>query len=288
MVLWQRSLQNAYIGEYYVVPTSIDLNKSGVRLTDAGQTIQLKAIISPSNARDTIIWTSSNTSIATVSNTWLVTCVTPWVCTITATTINWLTATCSTSPRLPSEYQEVEYIESSWTQFLATDVTYLTAPFRVEVQYMKQNTSTSDQTLVWQRQIWKYVNIYNNYYENIWSNSGSNTASWDSNIHTVVTDSSSWLYKDWTLLVSGTSWDRSSSYPLLIFAFTEDSYSNAKWKASVRIYGIKIISNWVLYRQYVPCYKITWSATDRGMYEIISRSFLTNLWTWTFTKWSDV
>ena len=75
----------------------------------------------------------------------------------------WTTKVRPTSvPRLPAEYQEVEYIESSWWQVIETDVTYMLHPFTLEVKYMKQNTDTSDQTLVWQRQIWKYVNIYKN------------------------------------------------------------------------------------------------------------------------------
>lgn len=188
--------------------------------------------------------------------------------------------------RLPDWFQEVEYIESSWTQVIETDVTSLTAPFKVEVKYMKQNTSTSDQTLVWQRQIWKYVNIYNNYYENIWSNSAAWTANWDNDIHTIITDSSAWLYKDWTLLVSWTSWDKNSSYPLLMFAFSEDSASNAKWFASVRIYEVKITSNNSLYRHYIPCYRTNDSVI--WMYEIVAWTFKTNVWSWTFTKWWDV
>lgn len=188
--------------------------------------------------------------------------------------------------RLPYYFQEVEYIESSGAQVLETDVTILRVPFKVEVKYMKQNTSTSDQTLVWQRQIWKYVNIYNNYYENLWSNSAAWTASWDNNIHTVITDSSAWLYKDGTLLVSWTSsLNRSSSYPLLMFAFSEDSVANAKWFASLRIYEVKITSSNVLYRHYIPCYeRNSWTI---GMYELQTWTFLTNKWSWTFTKWPN-
>lgn len=95
MVLVQKELQAAYIGEWYVVPTSITLNKSSVSLTTVWQTEQLTATILPADARQTVTWTSSNTSVATVDTTWLVTCVTPWDCTITATTVNWLTATCT-------------------------------------------------------------------------------------------------------------------------------------------------------------------------------------------------
>ena len=183
-------------------------------------------------------------------------------------------------------YQQVEYIESSWTQFIETDVTNLTTPFKVEVKYMKQNTNTSDQCLVWQRQLWKYVNIYNNYYESIWSNTASWSASWDNDIHTVVTDSSSWLYKDWTLLMSWTSVDRSSSYPLLIFAFSESDAANAKWFMKWRIYMVKIISANTLYRHYIPCYRKSDGVI--GMYEIVTDTFKVNAWSWTFTKWGDV
>ena len=85
----------AYIGEFYIEPTSISLDKSSISLTTVWQTEQLTATILPADARQTVTWTSSNTSIATVDNTWLVTCVTPWDATITATTVNGLTATCS-------------------------------------------------------------------------------------------------------------------------------------------------------------------------------------------------
>lgn len=187
---------------------------------------------------------------------------------------------------LPSTYQEVKYIWFSWNQVLETDVNSLTAPFKVEVTYMKSNWATSDQTLVGQRQMWKFVNIYNNFYENLWSNTASWTANWDGLVHTIVTDSSAWLYKDWTLLLSWTSWDRSSSYPLLIWAFTEDSYSNAKWKFVGRIYDVKITSNWSLYRHYVPCYRKSDSVI--WMYETQTNTFLTNLWTWLLTKWNNV
>lgn len=95
MVLVQKELYAAYIGEWYVVPTSISLDKSSISLTTVWQTEQLTATILPADARQTVTWTSSNTSIATVDSTWLVTCVTPWDATITATTVNWLTATCT-------------------------------------------------------------------------------------------------------------------------------------------------------------------------------------------------
>ena len=118
MVLVQKELQAAYIWEWYIAPTSISLDKSSISLTTVWQTEQLTATVLPDDARQTVTWTSSNTSIATVDSTWLVTCVTPWTCTITATTVNWLTATCAVQEaRLPSAYQEVEYIYNTSTWY---------------------------------------------------------------------------------------------------------------------------------------------------------------------------
>ena len=75
--------------------TAIELNRSSISLNTVWQTAQLTAILTPSDAGNSITWSSSDTTIATVSQSWLVTCVTPWTATITATTDNWLTATCS-------------------------------------------------------------------------------------------------------------------------------------------------------------------------------------------------
>lgn len=188
--------------------------------------------------------------------------------------------------RLPATYQEVEYIEFYWSQVISTDVNSLIAPFKVEVTYKKENTDTSDQTLVWQRQIWKFVNIYQNKYENLWSNSWDWTARADSFMHTIITDSTSWLYKDWTLLVSWTSWDKSSSYPLLIWAFSEDSYSSAKWFFKWKIYNVQITNNNILYRNYIPCYRKSDNAI--WLYDLVSWNFITNVWSWTLGKWWNI
>lgn len=86
-----------YFDEPPIHVNSISLNESEIVLTEVGQTYQLTATVTPSDAVDkSIVWTSSDTSIATVNPSWLVTCVEPGDCTITATTNDWgLTASCS-------------------------------------------------------------------------------------------------------------------------------------------------------------------------------------------------
>ena len=66
--------------------TGVSLNKTSMSLT-SGNTGQLTATVSPSNATDkSVTWSSSSTSVATVSNSGLVTAVGAGTATITATT----------------------------------------------------------------------------------------------------------------------------------------------------------------------------------------------------------
>ena len=94
MVLVQKELKNAYIGEWVNV-TSLTLDKSSIALITVWQTEQITATTVPAWA--TVNWSSSDTTVATVSSSWLVTCVSVWDCTITAESY-WVTATCSVWP----------------------------------------------------------------------------------------------------------------------------------------------------------------------------------------------
>ena len=65
---------------------SVSLNYTDVRLSSKGQTLQLTATVSPSNAANkSVKWTSSNTKVATVSSSGKVTAVANGNTTITAT-----------------------------------------------------------------------------------------------------------------------------------------------------------------------------------------------------------
>ena len=65
---------------------SVSLNYTDVRLSSKGQTLQLTATVSPSNASNkSVKWTSSNTKVATVSSSGKVTAVANGNTTITAT-----------------------------------------------------------------------------------------------------------------------------------------------------------------------------------------------------------
>lgn len=95
-------ISKIYVYVYETVHvTGVTLNKGSIALTTAGQTEQLTATITPSNADDqTVVWSTSDSTVATVSQTWLVTCTTPWTATITVTTNDGgYTASCGVTDR---------------------------------------------------------------------------------------------------------------------------------------------------------------------------------------------
>lgn len=75
-------------------PTSVTISPSSITLTE-GQSRYLTAIVYPSNASQSITWTSSNTSIASVNSNGKVTAIKVGTAVITAKTTNGKTATCS-------------------------------------------------------------------------------------------------------------------------------------------------------------------------------------------------
>ena len=77
-----------------VQPTSITLSTSKASITE-GETLQLKAVVSPSDAVDkTITWMSDNASVASVDSKGIVTAKSKGIANIIATTSNNLAAVC--------------------------------------------------------------------------------------------------------------------------------------------------------------------------------------------------
>lgn len=92
---------NCYITVYIPV-SSVSLDKSSLAM-DVGETQDLTATVSPSNAADkSVTWSSSNTSVATVSTSGVVTAKAGGNATITVTTNDGgKTATCAVTVRVP-------------------------------------------------------------------------------------------------------------------------------------------------------------------------------------------
>lgn len=278
MTLVQNELKNAYIGIPY--PESISLNRNSISLTTIWQTEQLTATILPTVSDKTITWASSDNTIATVSSSWLVTCVTPWECTITATTVNNLTATCSVGQwRLPSTYQEVEYIESSWTQKINTWYT-TNSNMRIVCDFYTTNTAINNVIFATENWSWAWSNYILCFTNNtdflIGTNSGTTFTGTPLSTKHKVEFSLSSITLDSTTITKSSS---VGTYNISLFQWNGNS-------GKVRIYSFKAYTWATQERDLVPCYRIGDSVI--WMYDLVNWVFYTNAGSWTFTKWADV
>ena len=208
--------------------------------------------------------------------------------------------------RLPSEYQEVEYIQSSWTQYI--DTWWIPTIYdSIETKFQTQ-ASPND------------TNLYGSRYNRTWGNREDmsvriNTSSWKwMAVHYPI----SWATNDTT----DTSWfftsdiintprvlkitpqycyvDDSIKYTFNVTrtAYTWDLSAYIFWKHEVgdygdgsklwkfTVYSFKIWTNDALVRDFIPCYRKADSVI--GLYDLVNSQFYTNAGTGTFTKWNDV
>ena len=289
-------LKNAYI--WIPDPTSIVLDKSAITMTTVGQTEQLTATIEPEVSDKTITWTTSDSTVATVSTSWLVTCVTPWSCTIIATTVNGLTATCGVQQtRLPSAYQEVEYIQSSWTQWIDT---WLYANQNTVVE-TKWNLVQYNSNVSYDKFYWTYWNnwsrcffLQSNKPEDYkirtvnYSNSSSTRKIDSLSAMTTGTDytvkhSATEFWLNWVLQWSCSTISYTSPSTITIFALHD--WSSVTQNVYLKLYYFKMYSWTTLERDFVPCYRKSDSVI--WLYDRVNDVFYTNQWSWTFTKWPD-
>ena len=288
----ETNLKNAYI--WIPNPESIVLNKSSISLTTVGQTEQLTATIEPTVSDKTITWSSDDTTVATVSPTWLVTCVTPWECTITATTVNGLTASCSVAQsRLPSAYQEVEFVENTSTSWIDTGL-LAKSGYQIDLKFYTSSSSNSDQTVIgtspsYSNCLYYWINYgYNNWiywnYNNWWHDIFNKM--YVGNTYEATSIIRNWhqeVILDWVSVQSNTaSCNQAWSSNMTIFA---------RWWSSnyalIKLYSMQIYdSDNTLLRDFVPCYRIADGVI--WLYDLENDVFYTNQWWGTFAKWNDV
>ena len=206
---------------------------------------------------------------------------------------------------LPSEYQEVEWIWASGSQYINTWYVVNTNTSRIYTKFEPQNVSTSQGSSTFQNPLfWTRTSDYN-YETCLWASPSNQTYS-------------VWLSMNWCTQAQATPADSFPKYPLWTVIeldywktwWTYNSFSftwNAQYQwvtpnllifwiwsqGSVdarkffwKLYSFKIWewSNEVC--NFVPCYRksdgVIWLYdTDRDV-------FYTNAWSWTFTKWPDI
>lgn len=181
--------------------------------------------------------------------------------------------------RLPSEYQEVEYIQGTWTQYINTWI-WCTLDTVVE---MKINIQDATESVVMWTLWWYNANFLMCYQNNL---------RWHCNDYVDIPCSLDTDYtiktENWQITVNWTSYTNTPTsfmypYNLSIFASTYN-LNMPRWQ--FKIYYFNMYNNNTLVRDLVPCYRIADSAI--WMYDLVNDVFYTNAWTWTFTKWPNI
>ena len=190
---------------------------------------------------------------------------------------------------LPSAYQEVEYIQSSGTQYFIIWNTFKTS-YKSVIDF-QMITIGSDYVPLWVRNAdynpnYRYwIDAWNSYFKIIsWWNNWESTIREDKNRHSITVDKS-------TATVDGTNYSISYvnyTFSDWIWVFYYHSIDwNSWYYASIKLYKLDIYDeNWNHIFDGYPCYRKSDSVI--WMYDVVWQQFYTNQWTWTFTKWPNV
>lgn len=197
--------------------------------------------------------------------------------------------------RLPSAYQEVEYIQSSWTQYIQISSAFNTS-YKVVADAQVSSTSW-DTILFWisNSQKWATWSNRHRYWVNIYNWNVNMIASWsdwvtvtsaNTSRHTYTINQNTWMVDSTSKTINYSSYSWYWEW-ITLFWYREIGEWWVNYKISAKVYSFKIYNtSWGLINDLVPCYRISDNVV--WMYDLVNNTFYTNSWSWTFTKWADV
>lgn len=199
--------------------------------------------------------------------------------------------------RLPSAYQEVEWIASSNQQYIETwlssNWSYFKADYKFQLLSTSSDYSWTTPFMWWPVDWWQLYQTINsartNFQFGAWNN---DIVLWSITIntdYTVVAEWNSWTLStniNWTTATNSYSWWL-STHTIPIFGRWRSSSSWYDVFSSIKLYYFKMYTaSDTLVKDFVPCYRK--QDTEIWMYDLVNDTFYTNSGSWTFTKWPDV
>jgi len=201
--------------------------------------------------------------------------------------------------RLPSAYQEVEYIQSSWTQFINT---WVNGTFSTSMNFdykftLVQNPPSWQYAILWDKNSsWQWLTMYFDYSSpwnlGTWCGSWTTYTTWSVTVWAVTIVNATFNKTKWrTIIINGTTYSNSTIANNVTTNSDTFWIGSDKWAtwSSVwyfKIYYFKITKDWTLVRDFIPCYRksdnVIW------LYDLVNSAFYTNSWTGTFSKGNDV
>ena len=192
--------------------------------------------------------------------------------------------------RLPKEYQEVEYIQSSGTQYINTGVAYSPNNYnKIKVQfdakfanksgaYEVNGTGSSSQNNF-------YVGNYNG--KLVYGNGrGDVTTTYSATARAVfaIDTLNKVVTQDGSTRATFTPNSPTSALNLFLFGYNK--FNSAATCHGETLYSCQIYESNVLIRDLVPCYRKADGAV--GLYDLVNGAFYTNAGSGTFAKGADV
>lgn len=185
---------------------------------------------------------------------------------------------------LPTGYTQVQYLESTGTQYIDTgfqpnqdsraiaDVQFLSAPTSHATVF-----GAYDDVNGW----WAYYRYDDKQYRGLNGGTSQYSISYsDATARTTIE------LKKGALVVGETQREiPESTYSIALnaYLFAQNRNGSLKYPASIRMYSCQIYDNGVLVRDYVPCTNASGTA---GLYDVVNSKFYTNAGTGTFTAGS--
>ena len=196
--------------------------------------------------------------------------------------------------RLPSGYREVEYIESTGTQYI--DTGYKPTPTTgIKINFKLNENDTNQEILFGVRGLDTdstsltyvfYKNTNNNLIYSVnngWIGNTGTVASADAEEHELKFNiaENSYSFDEGVLVPINNNATNNSNLnlPIMAYRVQTDSGSNLTSKAKYKLYSFEIYECGALVKKFIPCKNSTGTI---GLYDVIGKQFYTNAGTGTF------
>lgn len=201
---------------------------------------------------------------------------------------------------LPDTYQQVEYIQSSWTQYINT--WFITTPnTKVELDFqftsLVQSACSFWNTGSWTSNTWATFCWYlwdSAAHFKLWIADWTGAADvWNNTVMNCDPNRYIFVAENWKATIYNIAWvvqatkntvrtiSQNCKYSSFLFAAVDEDTGVVSGQCSWKLYLCKIYNGWILTREFVPCYRksdwVIW------LYDLVRDVFYTNAWTWTFT-----
>lgn len=196
---------------------------------------------------------------------------------------------------LPDEYQEVEYIESTGTQYIDTGITLGTSDFTILFNFEQTRRTSGEQPIT---SIWTSEYNYWNLFIRSISSDESVLDVYTSSHHMLSTEVNLNEKYDVSLIKNGNLWELKQKDSTITWKYSSSKINDTTLKlfkrgdlstghsTKIKMYSFKMTISNTRTLNLIPCYRK--SDNEIGMYDTLSKQFFTNQGTDTFLKGDDV